>query len=53
MIFEYRTGVAEERVDQVIDRVERAANTCRWGPLEDALTVQIVIKRIHNKKHRA
>ena len=41
---------SEERVDKFIERVERSARTCRWGPLEDALIVQIVIRGIHNDK---
>ena len=44
---------SEERVDKFIERVDRAAKTCRWGNLEDDLIVQIVIKGLNNDKLRA
>ena len=43
----------EEKIDSFIERVERAARTCRWGGLEDAMIVQIVIKGMTNEKVRA
>ena len=44
---------SEERVDKFIERVDRAARTCRWGDLVDDLIVQVVIKGLNNDKLRA
>ena len=44
----------EQRTEEknFIERVERAARTRRWGDLEDAMIVQVVIKGMTNEKVR-